>query len=115
MSLRIPTIKLPKIPKFVKRLAVLALIVGLVVGAGVLASNHYDRYQADKAAATATREQALTKELDAQKARNAELVKFYNNLRTECEKGWHVYQNAPAVVRAKANVPQPVCGPSIVK
>jgi hypothetical protein len=99
-----------------KKNALIAVVVALVLGAGIASAYHYNTYKNKRDAvikAQVAAEAAEDKELATLQARVPELVAKYNEQRVNCEKGIASYNSLTVVVRSKLAVP--VCGPVIVK
>jgi len=96
-----------------KRTALIAAVIALVVGATALSVQHYDKYQKQEAQKRQVVEDAKAKEIASLKADRADLVVKYEAQRLNCEKGLASYGLLTAVVKAKTA--QPVCGPVITR
>jgi predicted negative regulator of RcsB-dependent stress response len=96
-----------------KKILLLAVAVLVLIGAGVLASRHYQRNQNKEKAAETSEINTANQALEAQKAKNAELLAKYEILRVECERGQDYYGKLTVAIRRTVDPPN--CGPAIVQ
>lgn len=92
----------------IKKLTLIVVAAGAVVGVAVLSSNHYNR----QARANEAQAQAVAvQEADNAKAKQAELEQARSNyelIRVECEKGVNAWNQLPSYLRK--TVQAPICG-----
>lgn len=95
----------------IRKILLVALAAVVVLGAGVAATLHYEKYQNKKSAeAQATQQVEANKVAEVKAAADAEyqaLVGRFNALRAECDKGKVAYDQLPTYL--KNRVPSPVC------
>lgn len=93
------------------KLITIVLVAVVLVSAGFLSVKHYNEYknnkQHDTAVAQKAASEAQAKEQASATAERAKIVKEYDALRLECEKGQGAYYKlTPAVAKT---TPAPVC------
>jgi hypothetical protein len=94
-----------------KKLLLAVAATAVVVGGGVVATNHYDKYQnkQHKAQVSAVEQAKQTQAKADQQKQNA-LVTANAALEAECQKGVAAYAKLPLTVQRV--VPKPVCPPA---
>lgn len=100
-----------------KRIITLIAVGFLATTILVASIDHYQANQKTAEQATAKQDAAVVaaaeQSLRAEQARQATLIKSYNKLFAECEKGVAIYNGLPAATKTKTVAP--VCGAEIVQ